>query len=229
MSLYVVMLGPPGAGKGTQAEQFARAHGIPKISTGDILRDGIKRQLPLAIIASAKMDRGELVDDATMVGIVRDRLGQPDTVPGFVLDGFPRTVVQAGALDQIMEQRGGFLTVVDIVVPDDELVRRLSSRRICSVCGTNANPADRTDKCAKCGGQLVYRTDDDDRVVRDRLRVYAQNTRPLVDYYRPRPAFRQVNGAQAAECVARDLEAAIIGASKGNAAGVPPLGAEVAD
>ena len=228
MPLNVVMLGPPGAGKGTQAEQFARAHGIPKISTGDILRDGIKLQLPLAIVASAKMDRGELVDDATMVGIVRDRLSQPDTVPGFVLDGFPRTVVQARALDQLMAQRGGPLTVVDIVVPEDELVRRLSTRRICSVCGTTASPGDRSETCAKCGGKLVYRADDDDRVVRERLRVYAENTRPLVEYYRTRPAFRAVNGAQSADLVARDLEKAIADAMK-IASSAPPMGAQVAD
>jgi adenylate kinase len=231
MALNVIMLGPPGAGKGTQAEQFARAHDIPRISTGDILRDGIKRQLPLAIVASAKMDRGELVDDATMVGIVRDRLSQPDTARGFVLDGFPRTVVQARALDQLMQQRGTLLTVVDIVVPEDELVRRLSVRRICSLCGTNASPGDRSETCGKCGGTFVYRADDDDRVVRDRLRVYADNTRPLVDYYRGRPAFRSVNGAQSAERVAQELEAAIVDAMK-SAPGVPPvppLGAQVAD
>jgi adenylate kinase len=227
MPLNVVMLGPPGAGKGTQAEQFARAHGIPRISTGDILRDGIKRQLPLAIVASAKMDRGELVDDATMVGIVRDRLSQQDTVPGFVLDGFPRTVVQARALDQLMEQRGGPLTVVDIVVPEDELVRRLSTRRICSACGTNAGPGDR-EVCAKCGGKLVYRADDDDRVVRERLRVYAESTRPLVDYYRARPAFRAVNGAQSADKVARELEEAIADAMKSAPSG-RPIGAQVVD
>ena len=227
MALNVIMLGPPGAGKGTQADQFARAHGIPKISTGDILRDGIKRQLPLAIVASAKMDRGELVDDATMVGIVRDRLSQPDTAAGFVLDGFPRTVVQARALDQIMEHRNSPLIVVDIAVPEEELVRRLSSRRICSVCGTNANPADRADTCTRCGGRLVYRSDDGDRVVRERLKVYAESTRPLVDYYRGRPTFRAVNGAQSAERVALDLEAAIVELAKGVTG--PSLGAQVAD
>src|SRR5918996_2750545 len=139
MGLNVIMLGAPGAGKGTQAERFARQHGLPKISTGDILRQGIKDALPVALVAKAKMDRGELVDDETMVAIVRERLKKPDTSGGFVLDGFPRTVSQASALDRIVEERGnGPLIVVDIEVPEADLVRRLAGRRICSKCGENA-------------------------------------------------------------------------------------------
>src|SRR5688572_29249118 len=137
MALNVIMLGAPGAGKGTQAERFARQRGLPKISTGDILRQGIKDQLPVALVAKAKMDRGELVDDETMVTIARERLARPDTNAGFVLDGFPRTVSQARSLDAIIKERGnGPLIVVDIVVPEEELVRRLAGRRICSKCGT---------------------------------------------------------------------------------------------
>jgi adenylate kinase len=209
MGLNVIMLGAPGAGKGTQAERFARQHGLPKISTGDILRQGIKDSLPVAMIAKAKMDRGELVDDETMVAIVRDRLKRPDTSGGFVLDGFPRTVAQAGALDRIVEERGnGPLIVVDIEVPEAELVRRLAGRRICSKCGENAGPDD-GDACRRCGGHLIQRADDSEAVVRERLKVYHRATEPLVDYYRGRPTFRIVNGAQSADVVARDLDATI--------------------
>jgi len=221
----VVMLGPPGAGKGTQAERFARKHGVPRISTGDMLRDGINKQLPLALVAKQRMDRGELIDDTTMVGIVRERLNDADTQQGFVLDGFPRTVVQGRALDQIQAERGdSVLIVVDIVVPHEELVRRLTVRRICSKCGTNADPADRAaTTCRLCGGALIHRTDDNDRVVLDRLRVYAESTRPLVDYYCGRPTFRTVNGAQSADLVAQELEAKIADAAR---AGALSLGAQ---
>ena len=226
MALNVIMLGAPGAGKGTQAERFARLHGVPRISTGDMLRDAIKQGLPLALQAREKMDRGELVDDETMIGIVRERLGRPDAAAGFVLDGFPRTVVQGRALDQIVEERGGgALVVADIVVPEDELVRRLSTRRICSICGVNADPTDTAAAvCRTCGGSLVYRSDDNDRVVLERLRVYAQSTRPLVDYYRGRPTFRTVNGAQPPDRVAEELEATIADAVRVGAA--PSLGAQ---
>lgn len=216
MGLNVIMLGAPGAGKGTQAERFAQNHGVPKISTGDILRDGIKQRLPLALVAKQKMDRGELVDDETMVGIVRERLNRPDTKDGFILDGFPRTVVQGRALDQITAERDkGPLIIVDIVVPEQELVRRLTTRRICSKCGLNAHPADeRATTCGRCGGALVHRTDDNDRVVLERLKVYAENTKPLVDYYRERPTFRTVNGAQPPDLVAQELEAKIADAAR---------------
>ena len=223
MGLNVIMMGPPGAGKGTQAERFARERGLPKISTGDILREGIKTKLAAAVEAKARMDRGELVDDATMIEIVRNRLLQPDTTPGFVLDGFPRTVPQARALDEIIDERGnGPLVVVDVVVPEKELMRRLAGRRICSTCGTNAELSDGVSRpaCGKCGGVLVQRTDDNDNVVSERLKVYIRQTQPLVDYYRERPTFRVVNGAQAPERVAHELDtvigdAAAVGAAMG--------------
>jgi adenylate kinase len=209
MALHVIMMGPPGAGKGTQAGRFAKERGLPKISTGDILREAIKEQNPTALAAKARMDRGELVDDAMIIKIVADRLAKPDVQVGFVLDGFPRTVAQARALDELMEQaESGPLIVVDVAVPEQELVRRLANRRICSACGTNAGPSD-ADSCTKCGGQLVQRTDDDQGVVLERLKVYQQSTRPVLDYYRERPTFRVVNGAQPAERVASELNAMI--------------------
>ncbi len=209
MGLNVIMLGAPGAGKGTQAERFARQRGLPKISTGEILRQGIKDQLPVALVAKAKMDRGELVDDETMVTIARERLARPDTHAGFVLDGFPRTVSQARSLDAIVDERGnGPLVIVDIVVPEEDLVRRLAGRRICSQCGHNASPSDGA-TCQLCGGTLEQRADDSEQVVIDRLKIYHRATEPLVDYYRGRPTFRTVNGAQPADRVARELDATI--------------------
>jgi adenylate kinase len=211
VGLNVIMMGPPGAGKGTQAARFARERGLPKISTGDILREGIKEQWPVALAAKAKMDRGELVDDETMVAIVRERLMRPDAAPGFILDGFPRTVAQARALDQIVEDRGnGPLVVVDMVVPEQELVRRLAERRICSKCGINAELGDAAaSACKRCGGELVTRVDDNKDVVIERLKVYQRTTKPLVEYYRERPTFRVVNGAQAPERVSHELDTVI--------------------
>ena len=214
MALNVIMLGPPGAGKGTQAERLARKRGLPRISTGDMLRDGITQRLPLALQAKDKMDRGELVDDETMVGIVRERLSRPDTKKGFVLDGFPRTRFQGQALDEIMAERDdGQLVVVDIVVPEEELVRRLAARRICSECGTNADSGDSV--CRQCGGTLVPRSDDDERVVRERLKVYTQQSKPLVEFYRNRPTFRVVDGTQSPDRVFQQIETTIQSALAG--------------
>jgi len=208
MGLNVIMMGAPGAGKGTQAGRFARERGLPKISTGDMLREAIKEGNPVALEAKALMDRGELVDDGTIIAIVRDRLTKPDTRPGFVLDGFPRTVDQAVALDAFMQERArGPLVVIDVVVPEQELVRRLGSRRICGTCGANAEPGKTV--CSTCNGELVVRSDDDGQVVVERLKVYERATRPVLEYYRARPTFRVVDGAQAPERVANDVDSMI--------------------
>ena len=237
MALNLIMLGPPGAGKGTQAERFARTRGIPKISTGDMLRDAVRAGTEIGLRAKAIMDRGELVSDDVMIGIVKERLDRADVKQGFILDGFPRTVAQAEALDRLMNGRAP-LIVVDIVVPESELVRRLGSRMICEDCGANADGTEHgapssaesvmvsgaglsaesaaavhaqaeAMACRRCGGRLKQRADDSEAVVRERLKVYHRNTEPLVDYYRTRPTFRAINGAQAPDRVASELSAAI--------------------
>ena len=210
MALNLIMLGPPGAGKGTQAEGFAREHRIPRISTGDMLREAAHAGTPIGLAAREKMDAGLLVSDDVIIALVRERLERPDTVPGFVLDGFPRTVAQAEALDRIMRERGGEpLVVVDVEVPQEELVSRLAMRRICVKCGTNADPKRQVNTCPKCGGELVQRTDDNKDVVLERLHVYHRSTTPVLEYYRERPTFRVVNGAQPADRVAHELDTLI--------------------
>lgn len=215
MSLNLLMLGPPGAGKGTQAERFARARGIPKISTGDILREAVHEKTEIGLRAKATMDRGELVGDEVMIGIVRERLDREDATSGFVLDGFPRTVAQASALDAIMAGRDP-LIVVDIVVPEAELVRRLGTRMICEECGTGAPVAGPEGAaCGKCGGRQVQRADDNQAVVLERLKVYHRQSEPLVEYYRMRPTFRSIDGTQPPDRVAADLAAAVEAAGNG--------------
>jgi adenylate kinase len=202
----LVMLGPPGAGKGTQAERFAREHAVPRISTGDVLRDAVLRETEIGRQAKAIINAGRLVSDDVVIGIVRERLAQSDAERGFVLDGFPRTLVQAETLDQLIDDRAP-LVVVDIEVPEDTLVERLSTRLICSVCGTTAVPA--ASRCARCGGPLMQRIDDDPGVIRERLRIYGRDTRSIVEFYRRRPTFRSVDGNQSPERVAADIAAAI--------------------
>ena len=208
--INLVVLGAPGAGKGTQAAEFAQRHEILKISTGDILRDAVQSGTELGQRAKATMDAGGLVDDQLMIAIVRERLSRADAAGGFVLDGFPRTVAQATALDEIMAGQGA-LIVVDIAVPDDALVERLARRRVCAQCGnaTRTEAGGTVPRCEKCGGELVLRSDDEESVVRERLRVYAQATRPLVDYYSSRPTFRAIDGHQSQSAVAAALTAVV--------------------
>lgn len=247
MAVNLIMLGPPGAGKGTQAERLAASRGIPKISTGDILREAVHDGTEIGRSVKAIMDSGRLVGDDVMIGIVRERLNGPDVKGGFVLDGFPRTVAQASALDELMAGRDP-LIVIDIVVPEIELVRRLSTRLICEDCGVNADGLEsgprasaetmvvpaaavagggaettaavnahqaEPRRCRRCGGRLVQRSDDNDAVVLNRLKVYQQATQPLIEFYSRRPTFRIVNGAQPADRVAADLAEAVEAVANG--------------
>lgn len=215
VALNLIVMGPPGAGKVTQGERFARDHGIPKISTGDILREAVQSGSELGRQVSAVMSSGQLVGDELIIGIVRERLARPDTRRGFVLDGFPRTVPQAEALDELLTDRGA-LIVVDIQVPDEELVRRVRSRRICASCGRTvsafAEDAAHVARCESCGGELVASPDDGEATVRDRLKVYWRETRPMIAHYQSRPTYRVVNGAQAPERVREALVAAVASA-----------------
>ena len=216
------MLGPPGAGKGTQAERFAREHGIPKVSTGDILREAVHSKSELGRQVKAVMERGELVGDDLIIGIVRERLSRPDAVAGFVLDGFPRTANQAKALDGILEDRGPVICI-EIRVPDEELVRRVRARRVCEDCGANAdafeNQADvlpdlcqNTEQCRANGPKWVARSDDSEAVVRERLKIYWRDTRPMIEYYSSRPTFRAIDGLQTPEQVREALVSAVASA-----------------
>ena len=197
MALNLVMLGPPGAGKGTQAVRVEQERGIPQISTGDILREAVQAGTDLGRQAQAVMERGELVSDALIVEIVRERLARDDTRDGFILDGFPRTVAQAEALDQILAGRDP-LIVIELSVPDQPLVQRLSRRRVCRDCGATygAGAGEVPAVCTRCGAALVARRDDREEVVQERLRVYREQTEPLVEFYRNRPSFRRVDGNQ---------------------------------
>jgi adenylate kinase len=222
VALNLVMLGPPGAGKGTQAERFARDHGIPKVSTGDILREAVHSGSELGLAVREVMARGELVGDDLIIGIVRERLSRPDAIAGFVLDGFPRTAAQARALDEITASRGPVICV-EIQVPDEELVRRVRSRRVCEDCGANADAFEHkqdevpelcqsTERCRSIGPKWVARSDDSEAVVRERLKIYWRDTKPMIDFYKSRPTFRAIDGLQTPEQVREALVSAVASA-----------------
>jgi adenylate kinase len=184
----IVLVGPPGAGKGTQAQLLSSDLAVPKISTGDIFRSNVSHGTPLGKEAKKYMDAGDLVPDEVTIGMVRDRLADTDTRDGFLLDGFPRTVRQAEVLDDMLKDMGQALDVVlELVVDEDEVVRRLSGRRTCRSCEhvwhLDFDPSTREGVCDHCGGELFQRDDDRSETVRHRLEVYADQTAPLVGYY----------------------------------------------
>jgi adenylate kinase len=210
--LAVVLIGPPGSGKGTQAVRLAERYGIPHISTGDILRGAVRDRTPLGQTVAATLASGGLVSDDLMTDLVRDRLARPDTEPGFILDGFPRTEVQACALDGMVGEDTP-LTVILVAAADDAIVRRLSRRRICKACSltqsvsNDADPA--TEPCPYCGGKLVRREDDEPATVRRRLATYASFAGPIVAFYRARPRFASVDGLRHPDEVTAALSAHI--------------------
>lgn len=181
--MKLVLLGPPGAGKGTQASLIKKEFGVPHISTGDMLRDAVKRGTELGRRAESYMTKGELVPDEVVIGVVVECLRQPEYKKGLMLDGFPRTVVQAEALDEALSERGDRLdAVLSFELPDEELIRRLSRRRVCGTCGETYGATDR-ETCAKCEGELIIRSDDRPEAIVRRLQVYRAQTEPLIDYY----------------------------------------------
>lgn len=212
--MYILLMGPPGAGKGTQAERLIETYGIPQISTGDMFRAAVKEQTPLGLEAKKYMDNGQLVPDAVTVGIVKERLAKDDCKKGFILDGFPRTTSQAVSLDAILQDLGIKLNgVVHIAVPDEELVRRTTGRQICRSCGATYHitfkPSKKAGVCDKCGGALYQRDDDKMETVKKRLSVYAAQTKPLIDYYKNSNLYIEINGAREMDAVFNDIVASL--------------------
>ena len=214
--MYLLLMGPPGAGKGTQAAKLVERYDIPHVSTGDIFRGALQERTPLGLEAKRYMDVGALVPDQVTVGITRERLAKSDCIGGFILDGFPRTLQQAHALDQMLAKMGIRLNkVVNIVVPDQELIPRLTGRRICQSCGATYHmefrPPAQPSICDRCGGELYQRTDDQEETVRESLEVYRLQTQPLIQYYQERDLYSEINGAQSTEAVFRDIVVSLTG------------------
>ena len=217
--MRLVLVGPPGAGKGTQAEFIADRFSIPKISTGDIFRANVSGGTELGKLAKKYMDAGDLVPDKVTIAMVRDRLGEPDAAAGFLLDGFPRNVAQAYELDSILSDLGSSLDVVlELMVDNDEVVRRLSGRRTCRRCGhiwhVEYDPTTTEGICDKCGGELYQRDDDKAETVRHRLDVYAEQTSPLIEFYSGRSQLVVVDAIGTVEDVTERAIAALQQASE---------------
>lgn len=208
--MRVVFLGAPGVGKGTQADRLAAQFQYPKVSTGDILREAVRNQTSLGLQAKACMDQGKLVSDDIVVGIVREKLAQPDCARGFFLDGFPRTVAQAEVLDALLRSQGQRLDrVVNVLVPRAQVVKRLTGRRSCPGCKavyhTELAPPKRAGVCDRCGEALVQRSDDRQETVEARLAVYERETAPLIDYYRKQDLLSDLDGVGQVDEVERRL------------------------
>ncbi len=197
--MRIILLGPPGAGKGTQAKDLVTKYGIPQISTGDILRKNLADKTPLGLEAKKYMDKGELVPDSVVVGIVKERLKEDDCKKGYILDGFPRTVPQAEALDAALaDMKTPIGKVLSIEVPDSELVKRLGGRRTCRSCQAGYHvmfkPSKKEGVCDSCGGELYQRDDDKEEAIKNRLKVYVASTAPLVGYYKNKGMLATIDG-----------------------------------
>ncbi len=195
----IVILGPPGSGKGTRARIISDMYGIPVVTTGDMLREAAAKGTEEGLVAKEYMERGELVPDSIVNSVVGERLSRPDTERGFVLDGYPRSLSQAEALDRILEEEGASLDYVIYVDVDDEtIINRLSKRRSCPVCGAiyhlEDNPPEEPGVCDYCGSRLIQRSDDREEIVRRRLEVYREKTKPLLERYRGMGKVRKISG-----------------------------------
>ena len=207
--MNIVLFGPPGSGKGTQAKLLAEKYGIPHISTGDILRGNLNNETKLGLEAKTYMDKGELVPDDLLIGLIKDRLSEPDCASGFLLDGYPRTLPQAEALSKILSEQGKNLDVVlNIDVPDEKLLKRLAGRRMC-VCGASYhilfNKPKQEGICDLCGSKLYRRDDDKEEAILNRLDVYKNQTRPLIDHYTQAGVMLTINGAADIEVVFNEI------------------------
>ncbi|MGD6902990.1 adenylate kinase [Bacillus infantis] len=214
--MNLVLMGLPGAGKGTQAEKIVEKYGIPHISTGDMFRAAIKEGTELGLEAKSFMDKGELVPDQVTIGIVRERLSKEDCNKGFLLDGFPRTVAQADALEDILSELNKKIDyVINIDVDQSILMERLTGRRICKNCGATYhlvfNPPAKADECDRCGGELYQRADDNAETVKNRLDVNIKQTKPLLDFYETKGYLRNIDGQQEISKVFTDLDSLLGG------------------
>lgn len=204
--MNIILLGPPGAGKGTQAKRLIDKYGIPQISTGDMLRAALKEGTPLGLEAKKYMDQGALVPDSVVIGLVKERILMDDCKKGYMLDGFPRNVSQAEALDKMLGELGQKIDhVVCVEVPNDELVKRLTGRRTCRNCGAGFHvmfdPPKTAGVCDKCKGELYQRDDDNETTVVSRLKVYEDSTKPLIDYYDKQAKLRRIDGVGDMEAI----------------------------
>ena len=209
-ALFLVLLGGPGAGKGTQAERLANALDIPQVSTGDLFRENLKKETELGLLAKGYMERGELVPDEVTVGMVRERLARPDASNGAILDGFPRTIAQAEALEALLAELGHKLALVpNIAVPEDVLLARLAGRWTCRKCGAMYHqlfsPPQEEGVCDRCSGELYQRTDDTPETQKHRIVVYLEQTAPLIDYYREKALLVDVDGRPGIEQIQAEL------------------------
>lgn len=217
--MYILLMGPPGAGKGTQAERLTSEYGIPQISTGDMFRAAVKNGTALGKEAKSYMDKGALVPDSVTVGIVKERLHEEDCKKGWILDGFPRTTAQAAALDAILHDMGISLTaVLNISATKEDLVKRISGRYVCRKCGASFHKEFRPPKvpgvCDHCGGELYQRNDDKAETVHQRLTVYETSTKPLIDYYKASGVLYEIDGDQSMENVHEQITDALKKAAK---------------
>ena len=208
--MQLLLMGPPGAGKGTQAAELVKKFNIPHISTGDMFRAAVKEGTELGKKAKAVMDAGGLVPDEITIGIVKERLAKEDCKKGFILDGFPRTVEQADALAKILNDLDVKLTrVLNIHVPFEDLIERAVGRRICKQCGATYhvkfNPTKKADVCDECGGELYQRKDDNEETMKNRLSAYENSTKPLIDYYKKADLYTEIDGRQPIDKVTEDL------------------------
>jgi adenylate kinase len=214
LALNIIFIGPPGSGKGTQAKRLAAQHAIPHISTGDMLREAVADGTELGRQAAPIMASGALVSDDLMLGIVNDRLAKPDAARGFILDGFPRTLVQAEKLDTIIGNGAEALRVLQLLVPDEAIVRRIALRRTCAQCGAiyhlENNPPANDSVCDRCGAEIVARPDDNEESVRRRLEAFHRQTLPVATFYKVKSALREVDGMGPVDVVFERIEKSLL-------------------